>query len=104
MSRQPQFEKLSREERIALCREVMENLSDLVEGSAPPEFCERVEDLLGDCQPYKAYRDTLEATVSLLRECGDTPQQMPAVAAEQFASGVVRAAAAIAACRDEDGA
>jgi hypothetical protein len=104
MKRQPGFEKLSREERIALCREVMENLSELVEGSAPPDFCERVEDLMGDCQPYQAYRDTLKATLHLLRECGDSPACLSAAAAEKIASGVAKASAAVAARRKKDGA
>ncbi len=99
MINQPEFEKLSREERIALCREVMDNLSELVEGSASPDFCERVENLLGDCQPYQAYRDTLKATLHLLGECKETPPALSAAAAEKFASGVARAGAAIAARR-----
>ena len=64
------FKKLDREERVALCREVVESLSDLVEGTAPEAFCERVESLLGDCQPYQAYRETLRTTINLLQECG----------------------------------
>ena len=104
MKHQPEFENLSREERIALCREVMENFSELVEGSAPPDFCERVEKLLGDCQPYQAYRDTLKATLLLLNECGETPATLSTAAAEQFASGVAKAGAAVAARRKQDGA
>jgi hypothetical protein len=64
---------LSREERLALCREVLENLSGLIEGTAPPDFCERVEEVLGDCQAFHAYRDTLAATIELARECGQHP-------------------------------
>jgi len=59
------------EERIAFCRQVMEGLSDLVEGEAPADFCRRVEEVLGQCQPYLAYRNTLEATIRLARECGE---------------------------------
>jgi len=62
---------LIHEERVAFCREVMENLSDLVEDEAPEDFCQRVDDLLGDCQPFRAYRDTLAATIDLLRDCRD---------------------------------
>jgi len=65
------IDRLTREERIAFCRQVMENLSDLVEGEAPADLCERVADLLADCQPFQAYRNTLEATIRLLRECGE---------------------------------
>ena len=59
------------EERIAFCRQVMEGLSDLVEGEAPADFCQRVEEVLGCCQPFVAYRNTLEATIRLARECGE---------------------------------
>jgi len=60
---------LSKDERVRLCREVMERLSDLVEGAAPQELCERVDELLGDRQPYLAYCATLRATIQLTREC-----------------------------------
>ncbi|RMG45171.1 MAG: hypothetical protein D6718_08155 [Acidobacteria bacterium] len=62
---------MDRQERIAFCRRVMESLSDLVEGEAPPDLCEQVADLLADCQPFHAYKNTLEATIRLLRECGE---------------------------------
>jgi hypothetical protein len=58
---------LGPEERRAFCREVMERLSELVEGEAPEDFCARVESILGDCQPFRALRDTLEATIRLTR-------------------------------------
>lgn len=64
--------ELGREVRIALCREVMNSLSDLVEGRAPAELCQRVDEYLEGCQPYRAYRDTLEATIRLAREAGDS--------------------------------
>ena len=95
MSDQARFDEMSREERIALCREVMENLSDLVEGSAPPDFCQKVDTLLGTCQPYMAYRDTLEATLGLLRECGTSPGKLPLEAEECYARGVARAREAL---------
>ena len=63
---------LSREERVALCRKVVENLSDYIEGTAPEAFCERVDELLADCQPFEAYRNTLAATIELAGECGGT--------------------------------
>jgi len=49
MKHHSEFDKLIREERIALCQEIMENLSERVEGNAPPDFCERVEEVLGSC-------------------------------------------------------
>ncbi len=72
---------LTREERVALCHEVMEKLSDLVEGEAPEEFCERVDEMFADCQPFQAYRDTLEATIKLAQECGSSEPAEPDMAA-----------------------
>ncbi len=93
------FAALSREERVALCREVMESLSDLVEGTAPPDLCERVERLLGDCQPYRAYRDTLSATIRLLGECGEAG--LPGPREETFRRCVERARRELARGREE---
>ena len=59
------------ESRRRFCREVLENLSDLVEGEAPEDFCRRVDEILGDCRPFQAFRNTFEATVDLTRRIGD---------------------------------
>lgn len=61
---------MSAQERLAFCTEVVENLSDLIAGEAAEELCQRVEKILGDCPPYRAFRNTLEETICLLRECG----------------------------------
>jgi hypothetical protein len=88
------FATLSREERVALCQEVMEGLSDLVEGTAPPDLCERVEKLLGDCQPYQAYKNTLEATMILLGECS-TGESASALSEDAFRRCVAQAKATL---------
>jgi len=84
MNENEHLKKLSREERVAFCREVMDNLSDLVEGVAPADFCERVDEILGDCQAFNAYRDTLEATIELASECGETEAEYSMVDEEAF--------------------
>jgi hypothetical protein len=95
VSERTQFDDLSREDRIALCREVMENLSDLVEDTAPPDFCEKVETMLGSCQPYLVYKDTLAATLGLLKECGGNPGKLKGAGEECYARGVARAQEAL---------
>jgi hypothetical protein len=95
------FRDLSREERIALCREVVERLSDLVEGTAPDAFCERVEDLLGDCQPYQAYRKTLRTTIDLLRECGQLGSSLSSPPEDRIAVCVEKARRALENVRKE---
>jgi len=84
MNENERLKNLSRDERVAFCREVMENLSDLVEGEAPADFCERVDEILGDCQAFNAYRNTLEATIDLAGECGDTEAEFSKVDEDAF--------------------
>jgi hypothetical protein len=90
MSENERLKNMSRDERIAFCREVMDNLSDLVEGEAPADFCERVDEILGDCQPFNAYRNTLEATIDLAGECGDTEAEFSQVDEDAFLRCVER--------------
>ena len=84
MSENERLKKLSREERVAFCREVMDNLSELVEGEAPADFCERVDEILGDCQAFDAYRNTLEVTIELAGECGETEAEFSKVDEDAF--------------------
>jgi len=75
MSTDERLKRLSRAEREALCRDVLEHLSEYVEGEAQDEFCRRVEELLAGCQPFDAYCKTLKATIDLARECGEPPAE-----------------------------
>lgn len=70
------IKSLSREERARLCREVVEQLSDYIDGTAQADFCRRVEVLLAGCQPFDAYRNTLAATIELARECGEPAAEL----------------------------
>lgn len=76
MSTDDRFQGMSRAEREELCREVLEQLSDYVEGSAPEDFCRKVDELLAGCQPFDAYCNTLKATIALARECGEPPEAL----------------------------
>ena len=68
MRRKDRLASLSPEERHAFCRRVLENLSDIVDGEAPEALCREVDDLLGACRPYIAFRATLEETVRATRD------------------------------------
>jgi len=70
------IKSLTREERTRLCRDVVEQLSDYIDGTARAEFCRRVEEMLAGCQPFEAYRNTLAATIELARECGEPPAEI----------------------------
>lgn len=52
---------------------MLANLSDIIEGEAPEDFCREVDRVLGDCQPYLAFRSTLEETVRLTNGLGEPP-------------------------------
>jgi hypothetical protein len=73
MSTDDRLKGLSRAQREALCREVLEQLSDYVEGIAPEDFCAKVEEQFAGCQPFDAYCNTLAATIELARDCSDPP-------------------------------
>jgi hypothetical protein len=62
---------LPEEERRQFCRQVLEHLSELVEGEAEPDLCARVESILGDCASFLALRNTLEATIRLSNDLGE---------------------------------
>ena len=62
------LDSLSADQRHEFCRRVLENLSDIVDGEAPDALCREVDDLLGDCRPYIAFRATLEETIRATRE------------------------------------
>ena len=69
MNPDDRLKSLSRDQRAELCREVLEQLSDYLEGAAQEEFCRRVEEMLDGCQPFEAYCNTLKATISVARQC-----------------------------------
>jgi hypothetical protein len=47
-----------------------------------------VDHFLGDCEPYQAYRNTLEATIRLMRECGEKEPCLDAEAEDVFRKAV----------------
>jgi len=79
MKAEERLKSLSREERQELCREVVEQLSDYLDGTAQEDFCRRVDEMLEGCQPFEAYRDTLAATIELARECGEPAAELDEV-------------------------
>lgn len=81
---------LTPDERRELCRRVMAELSDLVEGEADAEFCETVEAVLGRCQPYLALRNTFETTIELVRHIGSDRRALEALEEESFRHCVQR--------------
>lgn len=64
----PALEAMAPEARRQFCKQVLEGLSDLVDGEAPEDFCTRVDEILGDCRSYLAFRKTFETTIDLTRE------------------------------------
>ena len=85
----PALEAMDVESRRRFCREVLENLSDLVEGEAPEDFCRRVDEVLSDCRPFQAFRNTFEATLELTRQLG-RDEALPSMDSEAWRHCVER--------------
>ena len=80
---------MSRERRQEFCRQVLESLSDLIEGEAPEELCREVDRVLGDCRPFLAFRSTLERTIRLTGELRE-PEAATGLDEEAFRGCVER--------------
>lgn len=81
---------MGREERQKFCREVVERLSELVEGEAPEDLEARVREIFGDCDCYAAYRATLGTTIELAHESGQDAAGAASMDDEAFAACVER--------------
>lgn len=58
---------------MSKCPELINELSDYLDGAAAPEICAEIERHLQECPDCKVMVDTLEKTISLYRERdGDT--------------------------------
>ena len=64
------FAGLPIERRRELCRQIVEELGEIVAGRVPPELAEIVDRLRRDCQPFEVLCRTYRATIELSRECG----------------------------------
>lgn len=64
------LEGLPPEEYVALCRRVLEGLSELIEGEAHDDLEITAHELMGDRGGFRALCGTLAETIDLARECG----------------------------------
>jgi RNA polymerase sigma-70 factor (ECF subfamily) len=55
------------------CRELVERLSEYLDGELDPGMCAEVEEHLGGCPPCEAFLESLRRTVALLRRMPDPP-------------------------------
>jgi len=62
---------LTPDQRAEFCRQVLERFSELVDGEAPEDFCARVEEVLGDCPSFVAFRNTFAVTLREIHACRD---------------------------------
>jgi len=76
MSDMSPLEALSEQERRDLCRRVLEMLSDIVEGEAPMELCEQVAVVFAQEPSFQAIHDSLQATIALAHECGESGERV----------------------------
>lgn len=65
------MEGLLPEERVALCRRILEGLSDLIEGQARHDLEIAADEIMRDRAGFRALCETLSETIDLARECGE---------------------------------
>lgn len=70
MTLTPALAALPTTQRRDFCRQVLETLPELLDGSAPPAWRARVAELLGASNDFRALCDTLKEVEALARECG----------------------------------
>jgi anti-sigma factor RsiW len=58
------------------CDELLQLLSEYIDGDVDPAICEELEKHLGDCGPCRVVVDTMRRTVHLYQE--DKEQELPA--------------------------
>ena len=90
MKRNERLLELDAETRRAFCREVLERMSEIIEGEADEDFCERVIELLGDCPCYENYQATLHATIRLAQDASAQDAVTPNFDEERFDTCVAR--------------
>ena len=60
------------------CRDLLESLSEYLDGELPAEFCAAIERHMSGCENCRIVVDTLRKTVYLYRSEQASPPQMPA--------------------------
>jgi anti-sigma factor RsiW len=60
------------------CRDLLESLSQFVDGDAPPELCARIEKHLARCDDCRIVVDTLRRTIDLYRRLPRSEMPEPA--------------------------
>jgi anti-sigma factor (TIGR02949 family) len=60
------------------CREMLERLSEYLDGELPDDLCERIEGHMKDCTPCSGFLESLRRTIGLIRESGpgDLPEDL----------------------------
>jgi anti-sigma factor RsiW len=66
------------------CHALLSTISEYVDGSLSPEFCEELERHLAECENCHVVVDTLRKTISLYHQTADETAQMPGVVRERL--------------------
>jgi len=66
------------------CQALLSTISEYVDGSLGPEFCEELELHLAECENCHIVVDTLRKTISLYRQTADETAQIPGVVRERL--------------------
>ncbi len=66
------------------CHALLSTISEYVDGSLGPEFCEELEHHLAECENCHIVVDTLRKTITLYRQTAGETAQMPGVVRERL--------------------
>ena len=66
------------------CHALLSSISEYVDGTLGPEFCEELERHLAECENCHVVVDTLRKTITLYHQTADEPVLMPGVVRERL--------------------
>jgi predicted anti-sigma-YlaC factor YlaD len=66
------------------CKELLETLSDYVDGSLEEQLCKEIEQHMAECENCRVVIDTLKKTVSLYRGSRGETIELPAEVRDQL--------------------
>jgi predicted anti-sigma-YlaC factor YlaD len=67
------------------CTDMINSLSDYIDGGLSPELCQSLEDHLKDCKDCRVVIDTLKKTIEMYKTGSDTETIPPKVKERLFA-------------------
>ncbi len=57
------------------CKEILEKLSEYIDGELDPQFCKEIEQHMEDCHPCLVFVDSLKKTITFYKYA--SPETLP---------------------------